>query len=595
MATSPNIGSDGAVRVAIASNGQAVGDAVHFHDITIRRAVGRIPSALLVIDDGQMPDGSWSVADADTFKPGAEITISAGYAGSQTQVFKGVVVRLGMRIDGDNFSRLQIHCQDKAVTMTVGRKNANHVDTTDTDLITKLVRGAGLSVGTIAATDVSYGALVQYYASDWDFLLARAEANGLMVIVDDGKIDVAAPTAAAATLKVSWGTDIIAFDADIDARQQVQTVSAVAWDPKAQDTVSATATATTGGPGNLSPATLSGLVNAGSMTLQSATMLSEDALSKWAGAAQTRAGLARLRGTMTTQGTARARVGEWIEMAGVGARFNGTAYVSAVAHRITDGNWTTEIGFGLADEPVLSRTDVVAPPAAGWLPGTDGLQIGVVTKLDGDPAGEQRIEVKVPVLKASSATIRARLAQHFASNSFGAFYLPEIGDEVIIGYFNGDPSNPVVLGSLYSSKRTPPYALADENNTKALVTRSKCRIEIDDKDVVITIKTPAGNKLVIDDKAKKITISDQTGNSIVTSETGIAIDSPKDISITAQGEINIKSTKDMTLKSLAADLTATALNITAKASVAFAAKGAASAELSASGETTVRGAMVMIN
>jgi uncharacterized protein involved in type VI secretion and phage assembly len=218
----------------------------------------------------------------------------------------------------------------------------------------------------------------------------------------------------------------------------------------------------------------------------------------------------------------------------------------------------------------------------------------VVTKLDEDPEGEQRVQVQLPYLQVETPGIWARLAQGHASSGFGSFFLPEVGDEVVLGFFNDDPAHPVILGSLYSSSRTPPYALAAPNNTKAIVTRCKHRIEFNEEDKIITIETPAKNTVVLDDKAKSVLVKDQNGNSIKLSSAGIALDSPKDIELTAQGAIRLSAQTGIQLD-CQADIQAKGLNVTAQAQANFTAKGAAGAELSASGQTTVKGAMVLIN
>ena len=75
---------------------------------------------------------------------------------------------------------------------------------------------------------------------------------------------------------------------------------------------------------------------------------------------------------------------------------------------------------------------------------------------------------------------------------------------------------------------------------------------------------------------------------------GIALDSPKDIKINAKGKISIAAMGSIETRSKA-DVTVEGLKIDNNAKTSFCAKGSASAELSASGQTTVKGAMVMIN
>ncbi|MGC1302613.1 MAG: type VI secretion system tip protein VgrG [Caulobacteraceae bacterium] len=595
MPQSPALDSEGAVRVSILSNGAPIPDAVRLYSVRIKRGANTIPTAQIVLDDGMMTTGEWAIADGSLFTPGAKIDIRAGYRDAEADLFKGVAVKLAVRISGDNFSRLIVHCQDAAVRMTVGRRNSNYLDLTDSDIIANLARDHGLTAS-VDATSVEYGELVQYYCTDWDFLVSRAEVNGFLVIADDGELKVKAPqTSQTPVLQVTWGADLVDFQAEIDARSQLSNVKARAWDPKTQAAVTGES-----GPvelndqGDLSSATLAGVMNPDAFTLQSATRIETEALTAWAKAQQVKAGLARIRGHMRFQGSAEAKVGDLIDVVGVGARYAGAVLITGLEHEIAEGNWFTTAQFGLSPNWFAERGDVVAPPAAGWLPGTDGLQIGVVAKLDGDPLGEQRIQVTIPVLAAEQPEIWARLMQSYASNGFGAFWAPEVGDEVVLGYFNSDPGNPVVLGSLYSSNRAPPYALAQQNNIKAWVTRSNTKIEINEEDKVVTVATPGKNTLIISDKDQSITLQDQSGNKVTLAPGGITLDSPKDIKLTAKGALSIDAVGSITISSKA-DVSTQGLNITHQAQVAFAGKGSATAELSASGQTTVRGAMVMIN
>lgn len=595
MATSPAQDADGVVSISISSNGSALADSVEVVSVEVSRTANAIPIARIVLNDGNIADQTFPLSAADTFKPGAKITIAAGYASTTSVIFEGIVVRHGIKITGANQSRLVIECRDKAVAMTIGRKNANHIDKKDSEIVTALI-GAHSLTADVEATTESHKELVQYYCTDWDFMLARAEANGQLVVVVDGTVGVKAPaTSAEPVLSVAYGVDLIEFHGDMDARTQYTSVGATGWDPKAQAVAAEeSATVTLNDQGDLTSATLAGVVGTARYELRSAVPLTNSSLKSWAKAQQVKSGLARLQGRMKFQGSALARVGTLIELSGVGTRFSGNVFVGGVRHEIADGAWITEVSFGLPAQWITERSDVMAPAASGWLPGVGGLQVGVVKKLDGDPEGEQRVQVSVPVMQAATDEVWARLASFYGSSGFGAFFLPEIGDEVVLGYFNDDPSHPVILGSLYSSKRVPPYDLAAENNTKAIVTRSKTRIEFDDDKKVITITTPANNKIVVSDDDKSILVQDQNSNKVLLGTGGITLDSPKDIKITAKGGITLDAVGAISISSKA-DVKTTGLNVNNEAQVGFVAKGAASAELSASGQTTVKGAMVMIN
>lgn len=596
MAPSPLADADGVVRIHITADGQELPPTVQIRSLRTNRAVNAVPSAQLVIEDGDVATGDFAVADTDLLKPGAAITISLGYGDSEAQVFGGVVVRLGLKITGDNDARLVVECRDKVSAMTLGRVNANHVDKTDSDIVSALIAAHGDLTADVEATSVQHGHVVQHDCSDWDFMLARADVNGLIVVVTDGTVTVKAPAVdSAPTLAVAYGRDLVEFHADIDARTQVAAVESASWDPKSQSVVTGSAATTSRGlQGDLESATLAAVLGPDTWLQQAHASQPAAVLTGWSKARQLKADLARVRGRMSFQGSALAACGGTMEIAGVGSRFNGTVFVSAVEHRVSDGNWMTEVEFGLAPQWFVERADVMAPPAAGLLPGVHGLQVGVVMKLDEDPAGEHRIQVKVPVSQAVTPGVWARWGSLHASSAFGAFFVPEVGDEVILGFFDDDPSQPVVLGSLYSSSRAPAQALAADNPVKCFVTRCKSKIEFDETDKVITITTPGSNKLVFSDKDKSILVQDQNGNKIELAPGGITLDSPKDIKISAKGSITIDAVGKIATTSKA-DVTTSGLNVTLEAQVGFTGKGSATAELSAAGQTTVKGAMVMIN
>ncbi|GGI52865.1 type VI secretion system tip protein VgrG [Oxalicibacterium solurbis] len=597
MADSPAVGSSDVLKLTITSNGSPLATTIGIESVSINKSVNKVSMARIVIRDGDMPNAEFPQSDAADFVPGAAIVVSAGYGSTETSIFEGVIIRHSIKITGANHSRLIVECRDKAVGMTIGRKNANYVDQLDSDIISKLIGNcSGLSAD-VTATSVQHKELVQYYCTDWDYMVARAEVNGMLVTVDAAKVTVQPPAVSgSAVLTVTYGMDLMEFHADIDARTQLTSVQGTTWDLSTQAVAQTTASPKTlNAQGNLDSATLAGVIGLANFNLQTAVPLDTGSLQAWADGQQLKAGLSRIRGRMKFQGSALALPGALIEIKGVGARFSGNVFVSAVNHDIENGNWVTEVEFGMPHRWfVEQQDDVIAPPAAGLAPGVQGLQIGVVMKLDADPDGQYKIQVSTPVMQPETDGVWARLAGFYASSGFGSFFLPEIGDEVVLGYFNDDPSHPVILGSLYSSSRKPAYEPAAENNFKAIVTRSMLKCEFDDDKKIITLTTPAANKIVISDDAKSILLSDQNGNTLELKPDGIYLDSAKDIVMNAKGKVTITATGNIESTSQA-DIKSQGLNINNNANVGFVAKGAASAELSASGQTTVKGAMVMIN
>jgi Rhs element Vgr protein len=594
-ALSPQVGAEGVVQISIFSGGTLVPDNVQLLSVSISRAINKIPRARLALLDGDMPSQSFPLSDADHFKPGAVIKISAGYGGNQEPLFEGIVIKHSISIAGDNKSQLLVECCDQAARMTVGRNSASYKDQSDADIIKALISANGLQAD-VPSTSITHKMLVQHYCSDWDFILARANANGLLVVVTDGKISVKPPQAdSAPTLKCSYGLDLMSFHGELDARTQWASAQAFAWDMANQKVVEADAPAAVlNAQGNIKSSELAKVLDMRANRLQSAAPIPEPELTVWAKAAQLKAGLARVRGRMTFQGSAKAIVGGLIEVDGVGERFNGKVFVSAVNHKIAEGNWTTDVEFGMWPEWHAERSDVVAPPASGLLPGVNGLQIGVVSQLHDDPEGQNRVQVTLPLHGVGAGGVWARLAMPYASQEAGIFLMPEIGDEVVLGYFGNDPSYPVIIGSLYSSARPTPYSLQNDNNIKAIVTRSKSKIEFNDQDKIITVTTPGNNQIILNDKDQSIQLIDQNDNKVELTPSGISLDSRKDIRINAKGSIAIDAAGKIDITSKA-DVLSSGLNVKCDAQVAFVGRGNAKAELLSSGTTTVKGAMVIIN
>lgn len=595
MPSSPLQTSNGVIDIAVLCDGKELPTGTEIVSIEIVCGLNRIPLAKLTLLDGNMPESTFPLSDGVSFKPGSEVEIKAGYDTKLKSLFKGIVVKHGISIHSDGTAELQVECKDKAVALTVGRHNANYLDMDDGAIIQKIAGKYGLSVQTECSAG-THKELLQYYSSDWDFIMTRAEANGCWLRMDQGKLNVEkAEAKGSAVLTLTYGADILEFRAIADSQQQIKKVETVSWDPAQQKitTGNASSQALTSF-GNLEPADLAKVLAIPTQSLQTAAPQTNEALTAWATAQQIKNELNRIRGSVTCQGTELATVACQVELKGVGERFNGTMLATSVRHELRAGSWNTEIGFGMDGQWFCEKQNTESPLASGLNSGVAGLQVGIVLKLDGDPENQSRIQVSVPVMRSETEGVWARFGSPYASEQFGMLFWPEVGDEVILGYFNSDPSHPVILGSLYSTKHKPALALAAENNTKSIVTRSKITIEFNEEKKILTLKTPGNNQVVLSDEGKSISLQDQNGNSVILSDKGIALDSGKDISIKAKGKVIIDAMGNLECASKA-DAKIEGMNVNLNAKVGLTAKGSASAEFSASGQTVVKGAMVMIN
>ena len=284
-----------------------------------------------------------------------------------------------------------------------------------------------------------------------------------------------------------------------------------------------------------------------------------------------------------------------IGLTGVGDRFNGDAYITMDNHVLENRTWTTKVKFSLNERFAFEKENFSHPDSAGHLPDIKGLQVGKVKKIFDGPDSQFRILVTLPSNSENQDGIWARMANFQGTKKPGSGFLPQIGDEVVIGFLERDPSCPVILGSLYSTSTSAATTPDDDDNyIKTIITKSQLKIKFDDEKKILSLETPAGNTIAISDEAKSIEIADQHTNYIKMDENGITLQSCKDIVLEAKGKISLSAIQNIELAAKM-DVKTSGLNIDNTAEISFFAKGSATAELSASGQTTVKGAIVMIN
>ncbi|MET0395052.1 MAG: type VI secretion system tip protein VgrG [Chitinophagaceae bacterium] len=575
------------VTYTVLVNGQRTGREIGVVSIAVSKEVNRIPWAKIVIRDGDVATEDFEVSNQDTFRPGNEIEIRAGYQSDEETVFKGIIIRHGIKIIRDRQSVLEIECKDVAVKLTAGRKNKYFLSESgmkDTEVIEEILNGHSIRNDVVAdAADASHKEVVQYYATDWDFIVTRAEISGKLVIPDDGAVAVKKPDfTTEPALLLQYGGNIIELEAMMDATHQFSSVEAAGWSYAGQQlSQQESVSPAIREEGNLSGSDLADVLGLDQYKLVHSGITNDQELRGWASAQLLKSRLSKIRGRVKLTGFAGVKPGSLVELNGVGDRFNGIAFVSAVRHSIGAGTWYTDVQLGLSARWFSQEDEISALPAAGLIPSIAGLQAGVVTQLESDPDGEHRIRVRVPVIDAAADGVWARIACLDAGNERCSYFRPEVNDEVIVGFVNDDPRQAVVLGMLNSSAKPVPtdvFPETDDNHIKGFVTRSKLKFTFDDDKKIITLETPGANKVVLNDDEGSIALQDQSGNKITMSGDGITIESAKDLVLKAAQNVTIKG-----------------LKISAEADNEFAAKGNTKAGVQSSGQTEIKGGTVMIN
>jgi Rhs element Vgr protein len=560
-------------------NDEALPREYHVLGVVVVQMINRIAWAKVILRDGDPAAQDFPAGNSDRFVPGNTIRIDGGYHSQESPLFHGIIVRHGIRTRQGKPSMLTIECRHVAFKMTLSRKSAYFYDTTDSDVFTQLIDAYGID-HQVESTSTQHPALVQYACTDWDFLINRAETNGLVVLTNDETVAVKPPDfSAEPSLSLQYGATVLELEAQMDARDQLAALTCGSWNPAEQSWQTAEAQEPAAiEQGNLDAATLARVNGEQAPVNVHGGQVSADELQAWADAGLLKSRMARIQGRAKCIGFSGIQAGDMLGLEGMGDRFNGHAFVSGVRHEFGGGTWTTEVQFGGQADWHAATHDVAQPAASALIPPVGGLQIGIVTALEGDPAGEERIQVRMPLIDAGEDGVWARIACLDAGENRGSVFRPEIDDEVVLGFINDDPRDAVVLGMLHSSARPAPIAASDDNHEKGFVTRSGLSVVFNDDLVSFTIATPNGNTVVLSDDEGGISLSDESGNTLTMSSDGIAIESAADINIKATGDLNLEGT-----------------NTNAKASAQFKAEGSAGVEMSSSATAVLRGSMVQIN
>lgn len=580
-----------------------------------------LPSMLSI----RLHDPSFKWIDDESLKIGVAIKVkllpakTTGMSEDEAEVFDGEVVALEPEFAAGGQHTIVIRGYDKSHRLHLGRHTQTYTEMTDSAIVKKVAQTAGLTVQT-DTTSVTHTYVLQYNQTHMEFLVERARRIGFQLYVKGGTLHFEKP-ATAATVELDLGTDLRNFRLRASAAHQSKEYAVRGWDVQRKEPIVAkkapeqfwaknglSKTGAAIAQDGFSQETTQVVVNHVISSNGEATAIAE-------GRARDQEGhFVEAEGVCYGSGTIRA--GIYVKLKGMGKRFSGEYFVTNATHIYARGAYETHISVtGRYPQTVNQLLQPHAPngQAAGRI---YGMVVGVVTNVHGDPLKIGRVEVKYPWLATTGgeevASAWARLAAPFAGKDRGFYFLPEVDDEVLIGFEHGDVNYPYIVGSLWNGKDTPPEPNATAHPSGV------------GKTVHRIIKTRLGHVIVFDDSDDKtsILIEDKSGKQrifIDTVKNTIDILADSDITIkSATGNLTMEAAKNVTIKAGMAleasagttmkldaktntDITA-GVNLTAEGktmatlkSAAVIVEGQSSAWVKASGPTVVEGNPIMLN
>jgi phage protein D len=508
------------------------------------------------------------VDDTTNFAIGASVEIQmTNHSNDQLEtVIKGEITAIEPHYSEDYVATLTVRGYDRSHRLNRGKKTRAFIQVKDSDIVQQIATGAGLTA-TVEATTTVHPQVIQDARTDLAFLHERAHRNGYEVFVDDRTLYFRKPKGTRGTVALAWGVELRSFSPRLSVAGQVNEVVVKGWDPTNKQPVVGTATSAgivtalgvgkTGGQ-IANEAFSAGqhiVVHRGVKTQGEAEVVAQAILDEINAGAVEAEGLAF--------GNPGLVAGKKVTLTKLGTRFSGTYLITSARHIYNrDGYDTYFTVEGVRPKQMADLVDGPQPDVGETAWG--GVVPAVVTN-NTDPDNMGRVKVKFPWLKDDLESDWARVVTIGAGNTRGIQWLPEVNDEVMVAFEHGNFNYPVVVGSVWNGRDAlvDTAAVSGGNVNKRLM------------------KSRSGHTITLDDtdSAPVIEIKDKNNNTIKIETT------PKKITITSTGDIELNATKDVTIKGV---------NVTVQASGNLEAKGT-SGKVEASGPLVIKGATVNIN
>jgi len=195
-----------------------------------------------------------------------------------------------------------------------------------------------------------------------------------------------------------------------------------------------------------------------------------------------------------------------------------------------------------------------------------GVTVGLVTN-NKDPDGLGRVKVTLPWLADRFETDWARVVSPMAGKARGLYALPEVDDEVLVGFEHGRLEAPFVLGALWNGKDKPPESNADgKNDHRSLTSRSGHVIRLSDtsgEERIEILDKSGKNSVVVDTKSGTVTVTGDTdvvvratkGKLTLSGDQGVEISSAKGaVKVASKADIEVKASTKLVLKGATVDI-----------------------------------------
>jgi phage protein D len=562
-------------------------------------------------------DAERTVLAKTNAKIGSKLVVAATSAASTTPVPLITAEVTAIEADFDATGTFTIiRGYDPAHRLFRGRQTHTYTQVTASDVAKKVATRAGLTIGKVDATTTVFDHVSQGGISDWEFLDGLAREIGREVAVKDGKFEFRTPSPAgdapapsgqpSEPLLLHQGTDLLRFRAVLTSAEQVKEVQVRGWDVARKQALIGTAPSKTQSvqltaPG-VTPPDLAKVFGSPVYVATDVPFRSQAEVDAAAEALSEQIAGASVEFEGAARGNPKIHAGIAIAIGNLGEPFDGRYMVTTSRH-VYDQTTGYTTHFAVTGRQERSLLGLASGGFASRRP-INGVVIALVSDAR-DPQHHGRVKVTFPWLSDDYVSDWARVVQPGAGKDRGWWVLPEVGDEVLVAFEQGDIRRPYVVGGLFNGVDTPKPGPVDEVdsgsgavNRRSMVSRQGHRIDLLDQDgrkEGIALSTAdAALTFTLDAKDTKVTLHSD-GTVTIEAKNGIVVDA-------GTGSLELKG-KDIALKAtsgITADGGAGAVSVTAGTQLSLSGataklSGSGQAELSGGAMTTISGGMVKIN
>jgi phage protein D len=536
--------------------------------------------------------------------PGKTLKLSAQFMGVTAIIFEGEIVELEPAyLEGS--MQLTVRAFDRLHRLSRGRRARSFLNVKDEDLVKQIAGEVGLEAKSDSTREVT-DYVFQDNESNLEFLQRRAEFQGFLVFVTGKTLHFERPKPSEA-LELAWHEQLSEFKPCLSSIHQPSEFVVRGWDIKNKRAVVGTAKKGESTP-KIGEGRSGGEVAQDAFHLEAPWLIAASPVRKQAVAEQMAQAAAHavsgefITAEGTCTGNPKLKAGVKVKLKGLGKRFSGEYVVTGATHHFA-GDSGYFVTFNVSGHHASTLLSSLRDKREGGRFDGGGLVIGVVTNND-DPDGKGRVKVKYPWLSEDHEGDWARLVSIGAGKDRGIEFIPEVNDEVLIGFELGDIHAPYVLGGLWNGQDAPPVPTSTAvsgGKVVSRVIRSRLGHEIrflDGDEPQVRIKTKAGHTILLDEKpgAAKILIADKTEKNFLqidSEQNELTIELVGDVTIKAGGNMTLKAGVDMKIEAMAnLDLLGAVSSFEGQASAAL---KAPQVDVKGSAMVNVTGALVKIN